>query len=455
MSKKKDEKEAKIKVKEIKKKDLKEDDVKDEKKVKKSKKGMIIAVVILSILVVALGTTVAFLLYRNSLENKTTGTGWSDKYYEFLREQKKSKNNNSAIIDGSDISFVNAKSMEDPMMIVTNNTELDGKDAISLSVFGIVDDKVKYLTGQTGPIEEAKFYYDIENKEYKYYIHSHSDNYDRYISLDTIKYDYDNYNIQKEMEKKGITDYNSEEYSQMTQDLLKRQQEDSTREELTFSGADSKVVQKTLDGKELEYNKVDEKIVDTNVKPDSFEYKKDMDIIKLRDNVINGKDNYKDLNELVNKAIEKVVKKQLEMIEKVKQDIENAKAEIKADEEKKAKEAEEALYAKGLTVGSYNLKFGKYTTSIPNGGIDGSDLYGTITLKPNGKFHITTNFEQSSFESRNIDEDGTYTIGTAINSFETQDAIHFKTNSGYKFTFFVCNNTYFNSQSSIYNYSGN
>ena len=274
MSKKKDEKEAKIKVKEIKKKDLKEDDVKDEKKVKKSKKGMIIAVVILSILVVALGTTVAFLLYRNSLENKTTGTGWSDKYYEFLREQKKSKNNNSAIIDGSDISFVNAKSMEDPMMIVTNNTELDGKDAISLSVFGIVDDKVKYLTGQTGPIEEAKFYYDIENKEYKYYIHSHSDNYDRYISLDTIKYDYDNYNIQKEMEKKGITDYNSEEYSQMTQDLLKRQQEDSTREELTFSGADSKVVQKTLDGKELEYNKVDEKIVDTNVKPDSFEYKK-------------------------------------------------------------------------------------------------------------------------------------------------------------------------------------
>ena len=37
-----------------------------------------------------------------------------------------------------------------------------------------------------------------------------------------------------------------------------------------------------------------------------------MDIIKLRDNVINGKDNYKDLNELVNKAIEKVVKKQLE-----------------------------------------------------------------------------------------------------------------------------------------------
>ena len=71
MSKKKDEKEAKIKVKEIKKKDLKEDDVKDEKKVKKSKKGMIIAVVILSILVVALGSTVAFLLYRNSLENKT------------------------------------------------------------------------------------------------------------------------------------------------------------------------------------------------------------------------------------------------------------------------------------------------------------------------------------------------------------------------------------------------
>ena len=155
------------------------------------------------------------------------------------------------------------------------------------------------------------------------------------------------------------------------------------------------------------------------------------------------------------KLIIKIVKEQIDLVEKVKQDIEKAKADIKADEERKAKEAEAALYAKGLTVGSHNLKFGNYTTSVPDGGIDRVPLYGTITLKPNGVFHIKTNFEQSSGELRNIDEDGTYTVGKEVNSFETQDAIIFRTNSGYKFSFFVTNNSYFNSQSSIYNYSGN
>ena len=68
---------------------------------------------------------------------------------------------------------------------------------------------------------------------------------------------------------------------------------------------------------------------------------------------------------------------------------------------------------------------------------------------------------KSAFDAEDMDElvskieDGTYTVGKEINSFETQDAIIFRTNSGYKFSFFVTNNTYFNSQSSIYNYSGN
>lgn len=425
------------------------------KEEKKSKKGVIIAIVVLSIVVVIFGIIIALLLYRSSLEDKTTGSEWSDTYYKFIKERSKSKDDHGYLSTKSKISFAQSKGAKYPLMIVKYDNMCGEKKCSTIDIYGIVDNKVEYFIGNSAKTAEVKLYYDIDKNEYKYYLHIGDEGVERYESLDTIKYDHDNYNVLKIMKEKGITDIESQEYKDLSSELYKKQAEDTNREYIEYYGSEIKVVQNKLDGGTIEYNKIDEKLVDTDVTPKTFDYDKGMDVIKIREEVIEEKKDYKDINELVNKAIEKVVKKQLEIIEKVKKDIEDAKAEIKADEEKKAKEAEEALYAKGLTVGSYNLKFGKYTTSIPNGGIDGSDLYGTITLKPNGKFHITTNFEQSSFESRNIDEDGTYTIGTAINSFETQDAIHFKTNSGYKFTFFVCSNTYFNSQSSIYNYSGN
>ena len=425
------------------------------KEEKKSKKGVIIAIVVLSIVVVIFGIIIALLLYRSSLEDKTTGSEWSDTYYKFIKERSKSKDDHGYLSTKSKISFAQSKGAKYPLMIVKYDNMCGEKKCSTIDIYGIVDNKVEYFIGNSAKTAEVKLYYDIDKNEYKYYLHIGDEGVERYESLDTIKYDHDNYNVLKIMKEKGITDIESQEYKDLSSELYKKQAEDTNREYIEYYGSEIKVVQNKLDGSTIEYNKIDEKLVDTDVTPKTFDYDKGMDAIKIREEVIEEKKDYKDINELVNKAIEKVVKKQLEIIEKVKKDIEDAKAEIKADEEKKAREAEEALYAKGLTVGSYNLKFGKYTTSIPNGGIDGSDLYGTITLKPNGKFHITTNFEQSSFESRNIDEDGTYTIGTAINSFETQDAIHFKTNSGYKFTFFVCSNTYFNSQSSIYNYSGN
>ena len=430
---------------------------KDEiKKEKKSNKGVIIAIVVLSIVVVIFGIIIALLLYRSSLENKTTGSEWSDIYYKFIKERSKSKDDHGYLSTKSKISFAQSKGAKYPLMIVKYDNMCGEENKCStIDIYGIVDNKVEYFIGNSAKTAEVKLYYDIDKNEYKNYLHIADKGVERYVSLDTINYDHENYNVLKIMKEKGITDIESQEYKDLSSELYKKQAEDTNREYIEYYGSEIKVVQNKLDGSTIEYNKIDEKLVDTDVTPKTFDYDKGMNVIKIREGIVEEKKDYKDINELVNKAIEKVVKKQLEIIEKVKKDIEEAKAEIKADEEKKAKEAEEALYAKGLTVGSYNLKFGKYTTSIPNGGIDGSDLYGTITLKPNGKFHITTNFEQSSFESRNIDEDGTYTIGTAVNSFETQDAIHFKTNSGYKYTFFVCNNTYFNSQSSIYNYSGN
>ena len=436
----------------------KKEEKKEEKKEKKgkSKKALVITIIsILSVLVLLLGGIVIWFVYRSSLENKTTGSEWSDAYYKFLKEQSNKNNNNPYFINKSEVSFAQSKNSNDPMMIVEHKDKCGEEDCKSVNVYGIVDDKVEFISGRSGTkTAETKLYYDINKQEYKYYIHIEGDSNDEYISLDTVKYDYDNYNITKAMKEKGITDFESQEYKDLSNEIFTKQNQDTNREYISIYGDERKVVQNKLDGSTIEYNAIDEKLVDTDVEPDSFTFQKGMDIIKIREGVVEEKKDYKDINDLVNKAIEKVVKKQLEIIEKTKKDIEDAKNEIKADEDRKAKEAEEALYAKGLTVGSYNLRYGTYATSIPHGAVDGTDLYGTITLKPNGKFHIKTNFDQSSFELKNIDEDGTYTVGKEVNSFETQDAIIFRTNSGYKFSFFVTNNSYFNSQSSIYNYSG-
>ena len=429
---------------------------KKEKDNKKSKKKLIIIIVILSIIVLSLLGVIGFLVYRNSLENKTTGSDWSDIYYKFLKEQNKSKEANYPFNGKAEVSFVKIKNSDDPMMLVKSDRDCsDGKTKCEeYNIFGIEDDSVKFIQGDSAEKAEVKLFYNIEKKDYKYYLHLENENgFNYYFSLDTMKYDFDNYNIEKEAKKRGITDFDSQEFKDLYDEISKKKDSDTSRDVINLPVTEQKVEQKTLDGKVLEYNKIDELIVDTNVEPEYINYKKDMDVIKLRQEVVDEVDECKNIDDLLNKSIKKIVKEQIDLIEKVKQDIENAKNEIKADEEKKAKEAEAALYAKGLTVGSHNLKFGNYTTSNQIGP-DGGQLYGTITLKPNGKFHIKTNFEQSSGETRNIDEDGTYTVGTAINSFDEQDAIKFTTNSGYRFTYFVTDN-YMNSQWIIYKYSGN
>ena len=84
---------------EVKNNDKKEENISDvEKKIednkndnKKKKSIKTIIIIILSLIILLLASIVGVLLYRNSLENKTTGSDWSDKYYNYLKEQNKKK----------------------------------------------------------------------------------------------------------------------------------------------------------------------------------------------------------------------------------------------------------------------------------------------------------------------------------------------------------------------------
>ena len=413
--------------KEVKKKKNKSEEISS--KEKKSKKTLII--ILLSVVIVVLLSIVGMLLYRNSLENKSTGSEWSDKYYDFLKQENKRKDVNAVLKKESDISFVQSENEKDPYMIV--KTESDDKtNPETISMYAIEDGKVIYINGYGAEKAEVKLYYNIEKKVYNYYLHTHYDTIDSYRSLDTIKYDYDNYNVYKTLEEKGIKDYDSKSAQDIRNEYNEKRSKDDKIDEISINENDKKVVQKTLDGKTIEYNKLDEKLVDTKVEPKYFDYKKDESNIKLRKEVVKGKNDSKDINDLLNKAIEKVVKEQIDLIEKTKQDIENAKKEIKADEERKAKEAEEKM---GFKVGSYRIKYGRYEWDLAELGDPGrKETY--ILRSDKTCTHITYEGKKYSCTFRA----GRATDGQSIESLVERDALIIKDNGGYEMSYFPKNN---------------
>lgn len=398
----------------------------DEKSIsqsKRSKKNIII--IMLSIVVVVLVAIISILLYRNSLENKTTGSDWSDKYYKFLKEQNKKKEINSVLSKKSNISFVQSDTEKNPYMIVKSETD-DKREMVSL--YAIEDEKVVYINGYSGEKAIVKLYYNIEKKKYSYYLYTHYDTVDSYISLDTIKYNYDNYNVYKVMEEKGITDYDSQEARDIMNEFNEKRSKDDKIEEINIYENDKKIEQKTLDGTTVGYDKIDEKLVDTNVEPKYFDYKKDASNIKLREEVVKGKNDYKDIEKLLNKAIEKVVKEQIDLVEKTKRDIEAAKNEIKADEERKAKEEEERS---GLKVGSYRIKYGRYEWDLAELGDPGrKEVY--ILNSDKTCTHITYEGQTLSCTFKV----GRATDGQSIESMVERDALIITDNGGYERSYF-------------------
>ena len=383
-----------------------------EKNSKKSKKTII---AILLVAVILLGAFIINNIYQKSLENKSTGSTWTDKYYKFLKEQKKEKQVDTALKEESDVSFVQSEYMTNPVMVVKNEYKENKKEYEYVGVDGIVENEVKFRGGYSGKKANIKLYYDVKKDTYKYYIHTNDDNSSTYTSLDTVLYDYDNYNIVEYLKEKGDPEEKTDEYEKAVKEFYKKQNEDTKREIIFMYDDDNKVEQKTLDGKTLEYNKIDEKLIDTGVEPEYFDYKRDMNNLDLRKEVIEGKDDYKDLQALLDKAIEKVVKDQIALIEKTKKDIENAKEEIKKDEEKKAREKAER---EGFKVGSYTLKYGRYEWDLAEVGDPGrKDTY--ILRSDKTCTHI-------SFEGKTTSctfSTGRATDGQSIESMVERDAL--------------------------------
>ncbi len=80
-------------------------------------------------------------------------------------------------------------------------------------------------------------------------------------------------------------------------------------------------------------------------------------------------------------------------------------------------------------------------------------MYGTLIIKPDGKFHIKANCE-GDYPYKTLDTDGTYKISKIQNSFSLQTGLEFTTNSGDKFSLIVSKDNSFNDQWHGYSYTG-
>jgi hypothetical protein len=405
--------------------------VKEQKK--KSKKGIIIVIIILLVIVVAaIGGIFA---YQHIEENKSTGTAWGDKYYEYINNINNGEDfyKLPEKIENGEIQFIQLEENKDPIMTVkykdTSKNELD------LGIYYIRDDGE--ISGYTRMgNEEIKdmnlvLLYNRELEEFRWYEETICN--DGQTSYeDVLK----KINMYKETSKYDYNDdyFKSEEYRNLC----------ATQESFSFNESEmSKEDEEEISIFEEKFIVPENVVGSEKVAIDNLR-----NLRNIKEGITTAVTGYKTEEEVTTEEVKENVNEKLEKIEQIK--IAKEEAAKKAAEEEEAKKAAEEA-AKGLKVGSHRLKYGTYKSDVTT--MD-STLYGTITLNQDGTFHIKANCEgDSPYPTLNCD--GTYKVGQVENSGSYNSGVYFTTSTGVKFAFEVFTDNEFSDQWHGYSYSGN
>lgn len=429
----KKEKEKKVEEKEVKKKETTSEKVeqKDEKKKETTSEGVkqkvkekpkrnmkkILGIALLILIVVGIGGYIGWKFYQ---ENSSVGSDWGDTYYSFMKESKANEKKQS-IPDDSKIEFIQIPKVKDPIMVV--NYQKDKKNFND--IYFINEDKVENIIELEST--DIQFLYNMEEKEYRWYVHKKDTDKETYKPVETV-----------------------------LNDKLKNDKDSSKIKEYTFE-TDEKIEVDTVDGDKITMTKFDSIFIEPDIEVNTIEYKDNLSKKELKEAVKESIKEYKTTDEMVTENVEKKVKETESAIISKKEEMTKAEEEVqkkieeekrKAEEERKRKE-EEAK--KGLKVGNYNLKYGKYVSDVS---IQDSSLYGTLIIRPNGQFHIKANCEGYDYPYKVLDNDGTYKITKIQNSFSYFDGIEFTTDNGVVFGLEVHGDTKLSDQWHGYNYAG-
>ena len=309
---------------------------------KKSKKAIIISlVIILLLLVVIVG---GYFAYKYINKNKTTGTTWGDTYYAYLEEAIENKDLAEAEkyglqvdMQNTNIQFCELEENANPVMVMSYSK--DNKEYAN--AYHITDDE-KVINVEYKEPSKVEFLYNIELKQYIWYIHIEKGNEDLYKPLNT-----------------AITEINTNK----NENNLKTEETKTAnlKSDITIP-KDSETEVKTLTGETITLTKYDE----TFIIPEIEQNKKiDINLNNISKNelkkaVTQTVKEYKKNEEIITDNVKTEVEEKVTALETKKKSIETAKAEIKAEEERivAEKAAEEAK--KGLKVGNITVKYGKY-----------------------------------------------------------------------------------------------
>ncbi len=397
---------------EIKEPEIQQKEQKAEEPKKNSKLPIIITSIVLgALLLVAIIVVGVIFGFKYLQENKTVGTEWGDTYYTYLKE---------AISEDSDIEdYGLQKGMKN---IELQFIETEQKNPVMVMTYDKEDEQYVnlYKTDESGNVDkviytdpaDVEFLYNIENEAYSWYLHTETDEQDSYKSLNAVLEDPDN---------------NEADYT------IKK-------------GEETK--QETVSGDEITLSKFDETFVEPEVDTgDKVDFSIALEPKELRENIEKGVEEFKKQDEIITDEVKSETESKVEEVEETKKSIEQAKEEVKKEEERK--KAEEL--AKGLTVGSVTLKYGKYVSDVSQ--MD-SSMYGTLILRPNGEFHIKANCE-GGYPYKTLDNDGTYRVSKVENSFEYFDGLTFTTDNGVTFSLEAHSGGRLSDQWHGYTYVGN
>lgn len=394
-------------------------------------KKKVLLIILPIILVIAIAATVITIVILNkNKEEESVGTKWGDTYYAYLKEavnedDLKAAEEKYGVMLGmknAKIQFCEVDEGQDPTMIMTYEKE----NSSYVNVYQITDKKKVNYIAYKQP-SEVEYLYNIEKDEYSWYIHEMGTDSDSYCSLKDISQTLKNSSTKSE-DSKNIN------IAELEADYTIKKDEATTTQE-------------TVDGSTITLDKFDEIFVKPEIESnEQIDFDVDMSDKELKKSLKKIVDSYVKETKKITDEIKEQVNKKVEEVKSKKEQIESAKTDV--ENKKKAEE-----YSKGLKVGNATLKYGVYTYTGEGGYTPGQTLKGEITLKPEGKFHIKSNFDDMSAQAASYDEDGTYTI-----ELDRDDGyggksnyIRFKGDKGYSMVFDVYKDNSFSDQWHFYN----
>lgn len=271
------------------------EETKESKANKKKTSKIAIFIPILILLILIAGGIGGYFVCQNIESNQTLGSEWGDKYYLYLKEAKNAdeeqrKNDYGILAEKSSLQFCQTRENKEPEMIM--NYTKDDKEYTN--IYFIDNDKVNYI--EYDKPSNVELLYNIEEKNYIWYVHTKEETKDSYKSISSI----------------------IEETKSSSEEVME------SKSEYTFTQGEMESKLDVAEGEIPSISKYDQ----TFIKPEVQENKKiifdiNADEKELKESIQEVIKNYKDKEEIITEKIKNAIQNKITELEGIKEEIQD------------------------------------------------------------------------------------------------------------------------------------